>query len=202
MALKHGIRFPKFPLNPPLSFFSCDIQERFRTLIHEFPSVVHGASTLIRAAAILQAPVYVTEQYPKAFQHTVTELQPLLSDASITEKMEFSMLPSLKAKHPSWTPATSVLFGIEAHACVQQTALDLLRESDHNVFVVVDAVSSQRMGDRAIALDLLARAGATLTTTESLLLMLCGSASHPHFKQISKLLIEHNNTPSKLDRLV
>lgn len=46
---------------------------------------------------------------------------------------------------------TVVLFGIEAHVCVQQTALDLL-ETGYEVHVLVDGVSSQKPLDRAVAL--------------------------------------------------
>lgn len=46
---------------------------------------------------------------------------------------------------------TIVLYGIEAHVCVQQTALDLL-ETGYDVHVLVDGVSSQRALDRAVAL--------------------------------------------------
>ncbi len=93
---------------------------------------------------------------------------------------------------------------MQAHVCVQQTCLDLL-EAGKNVSVVVDGVSSQRRGDRAVALALLARAGASLTTTESIMLALCGTAAHPKFRDISWLLKERNQDwetlGSKLDAL-
>jgi len=41
-----------------------------------------------------------------------------------------------------------VICGIEAHACVKQTVVDLLSDTDYNIHVVVDAVSSRNMVDR------------------------------------------------------
>ena len=51
-------------------FYLCDVQERFRALIHKFPSVVAASSILLRGAGIFGCPVVVTEQHPKAFLRT------------------------------------------------------------------------------------------------------------------------------------
>lgn len=64
-----------------------------------------------------------------------------------------------------------VLFGIEAHVCVQQTVLDLL-ELGKDVHLIADAVSSQQKYDRDIALDRMAKSGAFVTTAQSLTFML------------------------------
>ncbi len=69
------------------------------------------------------------------------------------------------------------------------------------MFVVVDGVSSQRPGDRTVALQLLSSAGAALTTTESISFALTNTASHPRFKDISKLIIAHNEAAKKLPAL-
>lgn len=181
-------------------FLLCDIQEVFRGKIWEYPSVIHASCTIARAAQVLQAPMMTTEQYPKAFGHTVEELNSFT--ASVFSKTQFSMITDeVKLKLPDGDAA--ILFGIEAHVCVQQTTLDLLRDG-RRVYLPVDAISSQRAGDRAVALHQLSQAGAILTTTESLLFTLLGSASHPKFKEISKIVIEHNKAKDligKLDRL-
>lgn len=52
--------------------FVCDLQELFRPLIHEMPSVLRTSRYLIRTAGVLGVPVLATEQYPKAFKHTGT----------------------------------------------------------------------------------------------------------------------------------
>lgn len=131
---------------------------------------------------------------------------------AVQDKTLFSMItPEAKAFITSEQPkvdfsstsdrGTFILFGIEAHVCVQQTALDLLADN-HSVILPIDGVSSQRPGDRETALRLLAGSGATLTTTESLLLALAGDAKAPGFKPLANLVKEHNAAHrTTLDRL-
>jgi nicotinamidase-related amidase len=204
------------PVQP--TFLLCDVQERFRPLIRAYPSVIHASSTLCRASVALSAPLLATEQYTKAFGRTVPELQPFLATgagtAPVFEKLKFSMLTEPVKTHLSTLPSSSshpssyVLFGIEAHVCVLQTALELLA-GGKSVFIPVDAVSSQRWGDRAAALHTLSQAGAVLTTTESVLFAVLGGADHPSFKAVSKLVMEHNRAADapgsglrELDRLM
>jgi isochorismate hydrolase len=90
----------------------------------------------------------------------------------------------------SLNKSSYVLFGIEAHVCVQQTALNLL-EQGHDVHIVADGVSSQQPYDREIALHRMSQAGAFLTTAQSASFMLMQSADHANFKAVSKLTVEH-----------
>jgi hypothetical protein len=153
----------------------------------------------------LDLPVVFTEQYPKAFKHTVPELLPFTEGVPVFEKKQFSMLTPEVEEHlkglglnmgDSEVEAVEdeshvVLFGIEAHVCVKQTTLDLL-ERGVNVHLVGDAVSSQRPLDRSLAMFALTGAGAAITSVESLMFELVQSADHPKFKDISKRVIEHN----------
>jgi hypothetical protein len=54
-------------------------------------------------------------------------------------------------------------------------------------------VSSQRRHDRAVAMERLKAAGATLTTAESILFDLMKTADFPQFKAISSLLKASNS---------
>ena len=184
----------------------CDIQTRFQPIIHECKSVIQVASTLAQTASILKIPTVATEQYPKALGSTVPELSKYLKSAenpdgaAVFSKMKFSMYTDEVAKHisdirPDFTDA--ILVGIEAHVCIQQTTLELLSKGKR-VWVVVDGVSSQRPTDRSVALQLMRQQGALLTTTESLMLALLGDATHPQFKPVQKVLIEHNKIGSAL----
>jgi nicotinamidase-related amidase len=79
-----------------------------------------------------------------------------------------------------------ILCGIEAHVCVLQTCMDLL-DKGYKVHLVVDGISSQRAFDRQVALQRMEQEGAKLTTSESVIFQMAGSADHPHFKAISSI---------------
>lgn len=165
----------------------CDVQERFRSGIHKFATVVSGAQRMIRVANELKIPFIVTEQYPKGLGKTVEELD-LSQAVCVAEKTDFSMIvPEVTPHLEKMTDL--ILVGIEAHVCVQQTTLDLL-EMGKQVHLCVDAVSSQTLTDRQCGLHRAAGAGAVLTTTESVMFELIRSKDHPSFKAISTTLKE------------
>jgi nicotinamidase-related amidase len=78
----------------------------------------------------------------------------------VFEKKTFSMLDSaVKPYLMSFSGRkNAVLYGLETHVCVRQTALDLL-ELNYDVHLVVDAVSSMNYHDRNIAIEALRDAG-------------------------------------------
>jgi len=173
--------------------FLCDLQEKFKPTIQYFDAIVDVSSRLLRAAKVLELPVVVTEQYPKGLGHTVKELGlDQFPDVKPVEKTQFSMLTqdvlnSLKANHPE--VKNIVLCGIEAHVCVQGTALQALNWG-YDVHVVVDGCSSRTMVDRMFAFERMKAAGAWLTTSEAVILGLVGDASHPKFKECQKIIMQ------------
>lgn len=153
--------------------FLCDIQEKFRPMIQYFDGIVECSRRIVDTARILEIPILATEQYPKGLGATVKELgldqEPTVKPL---EKMQFSMctqevLKQLKEQHPD--VKNIILCGIEAHVCVQGTALQALEEG-YDVHVVVDACSSRSMVDRMYAFERMKQAGAWLTTSESIIL--------------------------------
>lgn len=83
----------------------------------------------------------------------------------VFEKKDFSMIDSaVKPYVQSLAPRNcAVLYGVEAHVCVRQTALDLL-EMDFAVHLVVDSVSSMNHHDRNIAIEFLRDQGVQITS--------------------------------------
>eukprot|EP01119_Soliformovum_irregulare_P011224 TRINITY_DN2795_c0_g2_i1.p1 TRINITY_DN2795_c0_g2~~TRINITY_DN2795_c0_g2_i1.p1 ORF type:complete len:219 (+),score=30.14 TRINITY_DN2795_c0_g2_i1:20-676(+) len=176
----------------------CDIQEKFRPRIATFPSVIHSANTLMQAAHRLEVPIIITEQHPKGLGNTVSELD--TSVGRIFEKKRFSMLiPEVREYLKMYSPESIILVGIEAHACILQTAIELI-EGGHEVHVVTDGTASQREHDRMVAFERMKQSGAFLTTTESVILQLLQSADHPQFKEIQNLL-KVPPPPSGLEKL-
>lgn len=170
----------------------CDVQERFRPVISGFPAVIDTSRRMLRAAAALKLPVIVTEQYPKALGSTVEELQGLIPEGSpVVAKTKFSMCTEeVDAAFQALPGVKKVLIvGIETHVCVLQTSLDLL-ERGYEVHVLVDGVSSQRLGDRSVALQRLAQAGAFLATSEMAMFQMMVNTAHPAFKAVSALCKE------------
>tara|TARA_B110000977_G_scaffold201174_1_gene294541 strand:+ start:3293 stop:4021 length:729 start_codon:yes stop_codon:yes gene_type:complete len=179
--------------------FVCDVQEKFAPVIHGFDNVVYVASAMLRASALLNYECIITEQVPDKLGKTVAELQPHIEHIGggcrVFSKTKFSMvLPEneelftgIEGIHKK--PPQAMLVGLESHVCVQQTALDLL-ERGWEVFVLVDGVSSQRVGDCSVALRRMENAGCVLSTSESALFEMTQDATHPKFRDISKLVRE------------
>ena len=71
------------------------------------------------------------------------------------DKMRFSMLtPSIVEKIQALNLKSVVLFGIESHVCVTQTALDCL-EKDITTYIVADGVSSMNPIEKKIAIEVI-----------------------------------------------
>ncbi|XP_013177026.1 PREDICTED: isochorismatase domain-containing protein 1-like isoform X1 [Papilio xuthus] len=170
------------------AFLLCDIQETFRPHVKHFGEVVKVANKMVAAAKVFNIPVYVSEQYPKGLGHTTKDIN--ISDAALVyEKTKFSMYtPELQEKLKKDVPNLSsvILFGIEAHVCIEQTVIDLLNE-DINVHVLADGVSSRSLMDRGLALQRMQSLGCFITTSENVLFKLLRDKNHPAFKDISKL---------------
>src|SRR5262249_13943383 len=157
-----------------------DVQERLMAKIPRHQVLARDIGFLIDAARLLDVPVQATEQYPKGLGGTVPELAQRLPPRS--EKIAFSScaVPALVDNFRNAGRSKIVLAGIEAHVCVLHTALDLLAQ-DFRVYLPVDAVGSRYAVDQETAVKRLEKAGAILTTVETVLFEWIGGSGHPKF---------------------
>ena len=166
-----------------------DIQEKLIRAIEGHDRVVAQTIRLVKAARILGIPVLATEQYPQGLGPTIEALATLVPDRPSKTTFHCLGAPGIAEALEEGHVQHVTLAGIEAHVCVAQTALELLR-AGYRVQIPVDAVGSRFSVDREVALRRLERAGAVISTTEAALFEWVGDARHPRFKEISALVKE------------
>ena len=136
-------------------------------------------------------PIIVTEQYPKAFGHIVSEFKDV-EQYVVCEKTMFTMwTPEVKEKMKSEFPHIEniLMVGIETQACIMATTFDLLEEN-YDVHLLANCVSSRSQTDRLGGLKRMEKVGAYLTTAEAVLFQLLGDAKHPKFREASKFIVK------------
>lgn len=150
---------------------------------------IDAAARLIKGARALSVPVLATQQYTKGLGESTDEIKDALGDFKHVEKKVFSAMrvPEFAEEIRALGVKNIVMAGIEMHVCVQQTALELMN-SGYNVYIAADCTSSRTKYDKENALRRLTHAGAVVTTYESVLFELLGSASAEGFKEISNIV--------------
>ncbi len=170
------------------SLLVVDVQQRLLPAMaaDEQHGLVKQVTNLIVATNTLGGHVVVSEQYPAGLGPTVAEIAEHLGDAARIEKNTFSVMraPSVQAAGLALSDDV-IVCGIEAHVCVLETGLDLLR-AGRRVWVPFDAVASRQPTYKANGLEILRRAGAAVVNAESLIWHAVESAKSPHFKAMSR----------------
>jgi len=167
-----------------------DVQEKLLPHIHDKEALVDNIRRLVQAAAILELPVIVSEQYPRGLGPTVAPVAEVLGEEVKTyEKTTFSCIADkgLVRATADTGRDTLLICGIESHVCVSQTALDALAKG-FKVQVAADAVSSRSRENKRLALERLARAGVVITSTEAALFELLERAGTKEFKKVQALI--------------
>lgn len=154
-----------------------------------FGRVEKNIEMIIDACSALGIPMLMTEQYKKGLGITVDKIRNKLGgNYRPVEKMEFSCYAN-----PQFHDALEhsgkkyvIICGIEAHVCILQTAMDLLK-AGYYIHVISDAICSRYINDYENAISYMRDAGAVITTAETILFQLLQKAGTPDFKSISPL---------------
>ena len=175
-----------------------DLQGKLMDMV-ERPAMVRAVTLrLLKLAELFEVPVVLTEQYPRGLGATHPEVRAAFDAIPVPkrflEKTSFGCCgdpgfePVLRELRPDCAPADRqvVVAGIEAHVCVMQTVMELLREGSQ-VHLCWDAVSSRGAEYRQHALVRMARAGAVITNHESVGFEWARHKDHPRFKEMSSL---------------
>src|SRR5262245_57726453 len=172
-----------------------DLQDKLLALIPEREAVVANTVALVRGARALGLPVWATEQYPQGLGPTTAAVAELIPERPAKTTFHCCGIPQLLEQLYGRNIRHVTVAGIEAHVCVAQTALELL-DLGFRVQVPADAVAARRTIDWEFALRRLERAGAVVSTTESVLFEWTERSDRPEFKAISEL-IKSLNRPGR-----
>jgi len=158
-----------------------DMQEKALPAISDHEQLTANVTWLVRVAQRLGVPVAATEHCAKSLGPVVAVVRSLLPAEAIGAKTHFSAvaakcLPAL----PGADRAQVVVAGIEAHAGLLQTALELMEEGKE-VYVVADCDA-----DRDLALARVRQEGVRIVSREMVVYEWLGEAGTPLWKEISR----------------
>lgn len=176
-----------------------DLQGKILEMAYRSRMVIAATLRLLRMAELFRVPVVLTEQYPRGLGVTHPEVRAAFDALTVptrfVEKDSFGCWGEEKFQQAMEALCGAVprerrqvvVAGIEAHVCVMQTVLELLREG-WQVHLCWDAVSSRGEEYRRHALERMAQAGAVITNHESVGFEWARDKHHPAFKEFSALL--------------
>jgi nicotinamidase-related amidase len=170
-------------------------------MAHKKDRVIAATIRLMKIADIFGVPVVLTEQYPQGLGTTHPDVravyETLTTPKRFVEKVSFgccgeasfgTALDELMPDTPSGRRQV-VVAGIEAHVCVLQTVVELLREGSQ-VHLCWECVSGRGKKYRKNALRRMQQAGAVLTNHESVGFEWARHKDHAGFKALNRLLRE------------
>jgi nicotinamidase-related amidase len=162
-----------------------DFQSKLMPAIDDGMSVLANARRLLNAAEMLQVPILFTEQNANGLGSTVPELR---SDTGrLLHKMTFDACRTAGFLEAIANRHDLIVSGCEAHVCVLQTVMGLLR-AGRRVYVVRDAVGSRRPEGKEAAIRRMERNGAEIVTTEMVVFEWLETAEHPRLRDMIALI--------------
>ncbi len=172
-----------------------DIQTKLTAVMPEAERAVcqRNWTILIELARRLRWPVIWSEQYPQGLGPTLPALAEALQSPGLTvhrlEKMTFACT-DCEAFPPlaqSLGRSQWIVMGMETHVCVWQTVRGLVG-TGAEVHLPADATISRAPANHQIGLGLCARAGAVITSTETVAFDALERAGTDDFRAISRLV--------------
>lgn len=170
-----------------------DMQERLLPAMSGGEDALSHCARLVQAAAHLELPITVSQQYPKGIGATVEALRRHLPNDCVTlDKMAFSCMRDDALRQRIQRVASDgrdqvIVCGIEAHVCVLQTCVEVA-EAGLQCFVAADATASRAPASKEFALARMQTVGAMPVTTEMAIFEWLGVAGTPDFKALMPLV--------------
>jgi isochorismate hydrolase len=165
-----------------------DLQGNLARVVADSGVVIQNVVRLRAAADLLKVPFLLTEQNASKLGRTIDEVAPVAPHC-VFHKMHFDA--TLEPAFAQWFAGANrqsvLIAGTEAHVCVLQTAMGLLRMG-YRVAMIEDACGSRTTRNHAAALRRAQQAGCELLTTEMVLFEWLSTAEHAQFREVLNLI--------------
>ena len=167
-----------------------DVQGKLARIVQNSETVIKNINALIRASDLLDIPIITVEQNPEKLGPTVPEISESIIDFTPVPKMSFSAfkVDEIRKTLKKSEKNNILLVGVETHVCVYQTAMDLLQNGYHVVYLVSDAVSSRTSENKKLGIEMMKEAGAKITGTETVLFEMLETCENEYFRSVLALI--------------
>lgn len=176
----------KLKANPKDSILiSVDMQDKVINITWDHDILRPRATAFASICRELGVPMIKLEHVPGKMGRTTETLAAALEGCPSAEKSSFSAFGSqdfVRLLEISGRKQL-IMFGVEAHVCLCQSALDAI-DAGYQVFVVADASSSSSPYHRDVAFERMRHEGIIVATAQSLAFELIGRADAPEFRRI------------------
>jgi nicotinamidase-related amidase len=166
-----------------------DIQEKLMEVMGQKQRVFDNVIRLLELSKIFGLSVLFTEQYPKWLGPTLPEIVETSPSYDPINKMHFNCcdVEAFNEKLKSLGSKNLIVVGVETHICVFQTCVSLL-ERGYSIHVPQDAMSSRTDENWQVGLRLMEKAGAYITSTETIIYQIMKKAGTTEFKKMLKVI--------------
>lgn len=170
-------------------FLIVDAQEKLMQVMEQRQRIIENINRIVLLSKLFELPIILTEQYPKWLGSTLPEIKESLPFYEPISKLHFNCcdVDDFNEKLNSEHLKTIILAGVETHICIFQTCVSLL-EKGYQVQIPQDAVGSRTDENWRVGLELSDKAGAVITSTESVIYQILEKAGTKEFKQMLKLI--------------
>ena len=166
-----------------------DVQEKLMQVMGRKQRVIDNITSLLQLSKLFALPVILTEQFPKWLGPTLPEIIEYLPAYEPITKLHFNCcdVEAFNQRLDSEGFKNIIVTGVECHICIFQTCVSIL-EKGYQVHVPQDAVDSRTDENWRVGLGLIKKAGAFITSTETVIYQILKKAGTKEFKKMLKII--------------
>ena len=169
-----------------------DIQEKLVSVMSERKKLIRNSLVLIESANEFHIPITFSTQYTKGLGGLHPDITKFSNGCDVFDKISFSCSKDNKINDSishkvNLGHSQLIIFGIELHICVLQSALGF-KQKGFEVYVVVDATSSREKESMEIAITRLTKYNISIVTTEMVIFEWLKYSGTDTFKKLSQLV--------------